>query len=68
MAANRSLLSRAVRFLAGEPGIRQFLELPDRDDPAALVAELRDALAPGSLGSGRARAAAEPGHYSGHGR
>src|SRR6266508_3608773 len=85
--ANRAFLGRAVRFLAEDAGIRQFLDLgtglptqqnvhevaqaatrklidveqpmavllvailhfiPDEEDPAGIVARLRDAMAPGS--------------------
>jgi hypothetical protein len=52
MAANRAFLGRAVRYLAGQAGIRQFLDVGSgmcaSYCAAALVAQLRDALAPGS--------------------
>jgi hypothetical protein len=45
MRANRAFPSRAVRYLVGEADIRQ----SSTDEPAALVTELREALAPGSF-------------------
>jgi S-adenosyl methyltransferase len=45
--ANRAFLARAVRYLATEAGIRQFLDIGE-DDPYGIVAKLTGAVPAGS--------------------
>src|ERR1700734_2479989 len=48
MRANRAFLGRAVRFLAGQAGIRQFLDIGSGIPTAQNVHEVAQATAPGS--------------------
>jgi hypothetical protein len=48
MRANRAFLGRAVRFLAGEAGIRQFLDIGSGIPTEQNVHEVAQAAAPGS--------------------
>jgi SAM-dependent methyltransferase len=48
MQANRAFLGRAVRFLAGEAGIRQFLDIGSGIPTEQNVHEVAQAAAPGS--------------------
>ena len=48
MRANRSFLGRAVRFLADQAGIRQFLDIGSGIPTAQNVHEVAQAAAPGS--------------------
>ena len=54
---NRAFLARAVRYLAGQAGVRQFLDIgtgipaadnTHEDDPAGVIRQLMDAVPPGS--------------------
>ena len=46
MRANRAFLSRAVRYLAGEAGIRQFLDIGTGIPTANNTHEVAQAVAP----------------------
>src|SRR5579859_2626352 len=46
--SNRAFLARAVRFLAGEPGIRQFLDIGTGIPSASNTHEIAQAVAPAS--------------------
>jgi hypothetical protein len=52
--ANRAFLQRAVRFLAGEAGIRQFLDIGTGIPAAGNVHEVAGQVAPGTRVSSRA--------------
>ena len=48
MAANRTFLARAVRYLAGERGIRQFLDIGTGIPTASNTHEVAQSIAPDS--------------------